>query len=150
MIVKFRKLLPNAIVPVYKTAGAAGADLYIASFSGRCAGDAMCRLYPGQILLVDTGLSIQVPFGYEGQIRPRSGLGTKGITVVNTPGTLDSDFLGNVRIALINVGDKHYDLNVGDRVAQLVIAPVVRAQFVEVEALEETERGENGFGSTGV
>lgn len=150
MIISFRKLLPNAIVPVYKTPGAAGADLYVAAFSGRCAGDATCRLYPGQILLVDTGLSLEIPFGFEGQIRPRSGLATKGITIVNSPGTCDSDYRGSVRIALINVGDKHYDLNVGDRVAQLVIAPIWQVDFEEVETLEETERGENGFGSTGV
>lgn len=150
MIIKFRKLLPNAIVPVYKTPGAAGADLCIAKFSGRCEEHTTCRLYPGQILLVDTGLSIEIPPGYEGQVRPRSGLGSKGITIVNTPGTVDSDYRGSVRIALINVGGGYFDLNVGDRIAQLVIAPVMQFPFVEAEALEETERGENGFGSTGI
>jgi dUTP pyrophosphatase len=150
MTIKFRKLLPTAIVPIYKTSGAAGADLCIAGFIGRCIGDARCRLYPGQILLVDTGLSVEIPSGFEGQIRPRSGLASKGITIVNTPGTIDSDYRGSVRIALVNLGGGYYDLNVGDRVAQLVIAPVVRAQFEEVETLEETERGTNGFGSTGV
>ncbi|SRR6266436_8890080 len=149
MIVKFRKLHPNAIVPVYKTAGAAGADLCIAEFSGRCREYNICRFYPGQILLVDTGLSIEIPFGFEGQIRPRSGLGTRGITVVNTPGTVDSDYRGSLRIALVNLGSGYFDLNVGDRVAQLVIAPVVQGRFEEVEILEATERGTNGFGSTG-
>jgi dUTP pyrophosphatase len=150
MKIKFRKLLPNAVVPVYKNMGDAGADLRIARFSGRCEEHTTCRLYPGQIHLVDSGISVEIPLGYEGQIRPRSGLGTKGITIVNSPGTVDSGYSGSLRIALINIGGGYFDLTVGDRVAQLVIAPVVRAEFEEVEELPETERGSNGFGSTGL
>lgn len=149
MIVKFKKLHPDAVVPVYKTVGAAGADLCIADL---CVADDRkeWRLYPGQILTISTGLGLEIPPGFEGQIRPRSGLGSKGITIVNTPGTVDSDFRGPIRIALINVGSKLFDMKVGDRIAQLVIAPVWQVDFQEEETLEETVRDMNGFGSTGV
>lgn len=151
IVIKFKKLHEKAIVPTYKTAGAAGADLCIASFlSGRCIDQSTCRVYPGQILMVDTGIAMQIPMGYEGQVRPRSGLGSKGVTVINSPGTIDSDFEGAIKIALINLGDRYFDLSVGDRVAQLVISPVVHGVFIETDWLTETERGANGFGSTGV
>jgi dUTP pyrophosphatase len=149
MIVKFKKLNERAVVPQYKTLGAAGADLVATGFSLRSEWPTL-RIYPGQIVIASTGLSIEIPPGYEGQIRPRSGLGSKGITVVNTPGTIDEDFRGEIKIFLINSGEAYHDLNVGDRVAQLVISPVFHATFEEVKEVTQTERGVNGFGSTGV
>lgn len=146
MIVRFKKLDPRAVVPEYKSAGAAGADLcaIVTPYPSR-------RLYPGEQFTVSTGLVIEIPPGFEGQIRPRSGLAAKhGITVVNSPGTIDSDYRGEVKVALIHLGDEPVDINTGDRVAQLVIAPVLRIAFREAEELERTERGDRGFGSTGV
>lgn len=105
---------------------------------------------PGQIVKVPIGIAVAVPEGYEGQVRPRSGLATKfGVTVPNAPGTIDADYRGELFVALINLGAEPYTLSHGERVAQLVIAPVARAEVVEVEALEPTDRGAGGFGSTG-
>ena len=131
-------------LPQYETAGSAGADI-------RAAVDAPLRLEPGQRALVPAGFAMALPAGYEAQVRPRSGLAVKnGITVLNAPGTIDSDYRGEVRVPLINLGDEAFTIERGMRIAQLVIAPVVQAGFNEVSDLDETERGEGGFGSTGV
>ena len=131
-------------LPRYETAGSAGADI-------RAAVDAPLRLEPGQRALVPAGFAMALPAGYEAQVRPRSGLAVKnGITVLSAPGTIDSDYRGEVRVPLINLGDEAFTVERGMRIAQLVIAPVVQAGFNEVGDLDETERGAGGFGSTGV
>jgi dUTP pyrophosphatase len=107
-------------------------------------------LQPGERHAVATGFAIEIPRGYEVQVRPRSGLAAKnGITCLNTPGTIDSDYRGEVKVILVNLGSEPFEVKRGERIAQLVPAPVLRANFVEVEALGETERGSGGFGSTG-
>jgi dUTP pyrophosphatase len=109
-------------------------------------------LHAGEVAIMPTGLALQIPFGYEGQVRPRSGLAAKySVTVLNTPGTIDSDYRGEVKIILVNLGGDDLDIDLGERIAQLVIAPVARAVMLEVEPseLDDTERGEGGFGSTG-
>jgi dUTP pyrophosphatase len=107
-------------------------------------------LQPGDFALVPTGIRIGLPAGYEGQVRPRSGLAAKyGISLVNTPGTIDEDYRGEVRVVLINQGSRPFIIRRGDRIAQLVIAPVVRAQVEVVEELDDTARGGGGFGHTG-
>lgn len=131
-------------LPQYETAGSAGADI-------RAAVDAPLRLEPGQRALVPAGFAMALPAGYEAQVRPRSGLAVKnGITVLNAPGSIDSDYRGEVRVPLINLGDEAFTVERGMRIAQLVIAPVVQAGFDEVSDLDETARGAGGFGSTGV
>ncbi|PLK26461.1 dUTP diphosphatase [Novosphingobium sp. TH158] len=128
-------------LPAYATAGAAGMDVVSAED---------VTLAPGARHAVATGLALAIPPGYEVQVRPRSGLALKhGITVPNTPGTIDSDYRGELKIILINHGSEPFAIRRGDRVAQLVLAPVVQAGWVEVEHLDETARGEGGFGSTG-
>lgn len=108
-------------------------------------------LKPGERHLIPTGLAIALPTGWEAQIRPRSGLALKhGITVLNTPGTIDADYRGEIKVLVINLGDKEYILKRGERIAQMVFAPVQQAQLVEVENLDETGRGDGGFGHTGV
>lgn len=139
---------PALPLPSYETAGAAGADLR-ANFpeDQRAVG---LTLAPMARAVCPTGLRVAIPEGYEAQIRPRSGLATRnGITLPNTPGTIDSDYRGPLGVALVNLGPEPYTIRHGDRVAQMVVAPVVRAQFVVVESLEATPRGEGGFGSTG-
>ena len=132
-------------LPSYETAGSAGADLR-ANFPTR--GEVV--LEPGERVLVPTGLRVGIPEGYEIQIRPRSGLALKhGITVPNTPGTIDSDYRGELKVILINHGTEPFAIARGDRIAQLVLAPVVQARWDEVEDLDETARGAGGFGSTG-
>lgn len=132
-------------LPAYETAGAAGADLR-ASFPDRGHAD----LAPGARALIPTGLKMAIPPGYEAQIRPRSGLALKhGLTVANAPGTIDSDYRGEVMVLLINLGADPATITHGDRIAQMVIAPVVQAGFAPA-ALDETARGAGGFGSTGV
>lgn len=141
--VTFRKLSPLASVPEYQSAGAAGLDLHAAI-------DAPMTLEPGAIALVPTALALAIPAGFEGQVRPRSGLATKhGITVPNAPGTIDSDYRGELKVALINLGRAPFVIEHGMRVAQLVIAPVARARLVESNDLGDTVRGTGGFGSTG-
>ncbi|MBX9740132.1 MAG: dUTP diphosphatase [Beijerinckiaceae bacterium] len=133
-------------LPTYQSASAAGLDLVAAI--GR---NARLVLEPGGRDLVPTGFAIEVPEGYEAQIRPRSGLALKfGVTVLNSPGTIDSDYRGEVCIILINHGSEPFEIARGDRIAQMVIAPVVRASTVEVAELTSTTRGDGGFGSTGV
>lgn len=128
-------------LPAYTTEGAAGMDVLAAED---------VTLAPGARHAVATGLALAIPPGFEIQVRPRSGLALKhGITVPNTPGTIDSDYRGELKVILINHGDRAFDIRRGDRVAQLVLAPVVRASWLKVEELDETLRGEGGFGSTG-
>src|SRR5690606_23304400 len=127
----------------YQTADAAGMDLHAAI-------DAPMTLAPGVVIAVPTGLAMAIPRGYEGQVRPRSGLARKhAVTVANAPGTVDSDYSGEIMILLINLGRDPYTIEPNDRGAQLVIAPVVQAELVEVAELPRTERGTGGFGSTG-
>jgi dUTP pyrophosphatase len=128
-------------LPAYATTGAAGMDVLSAE-------DVV--LQPGGRHAVATGLAMAVPDGFELQVRPRSGLALKhGISLPNTPGTIDSDYRGELKVILINLGDFPFEVRRGDRIAQLVLAPVVRATWLEVEELDETVRGEGGFGSTG-
>ncbi len=144
--VEIRKLSPSAAVPGYQSAGAAGMDL------AACLPDQPGGLVmgPGDIAVVPTGLAIAIPEGFEAQIRPRSGLSTKyGVSVPNSPGTIDSDYRGELKVALINLGKEPFTVTHGMRIAQMVIAPVVRAEIIEVKQLGETVRGEGGFGSTG-
>ena len=132
-------------LPAYGTPGAAGMDLRAA-----IAEDAPLTLQPGERAMVPTGLSIAVPPGYEAQIRPRSGLAVKhGISCVNTPGTIDSDYRGEVHVVLINLGQEPFTLHRGERIAQMVIAAYARVEWEEVETLSGTARGAGGFGSTG-
>jgi len=136
-------------LPAYQTAGAAGADL-CANFPPGMR-EAGLRLQPMERAVCPTGIRVAVPEGFEMQIRPRSGLAARhGITLPNTPGTIDSDYRGPLGVALINLGAEAYTIGHGDRVAQAVVAPVVRAGFAVVEALDATDRGAGGFGSTGI
>ncbi|MFI4881704.1 MAG: dUTP diphosphatase [Phycisphaerales bacterium JB064] len=137
----------RATVPQRQTDQAAGLDL------AAClpADQPTLTLEPGQIAVVPTGLAIAIPNGYEGQVRPRSGLATKrGVTVPNAPGTIDADYRGELRVALINLSRESQTIEHGDRIAQLVIAPVAMCEVVVVEELDQTVRGVGGFGSTGI
>ncbi len=130
-------------MPAYATQDSAGLDV-------RAALDEPLRLEPGSRALVPTGLQMALPQGYEAQIRPRSGLAFRhGITMLNTPGTIDADYRGEVKVLAVNLGDEPFEIRHGDRIAQMVIAPVIRAAVKGVEELPESERGEGGFGSTG-
>ena len=136
-------------LPRYKTAGAAGAD--ICANLPEASRDEGILILPGGRVLVPTGLRVAIPEGYEMQLRPRSGLALgHGIVLPNSPGTIDSDYRGPLGVIVMNLGDAPFRVRHGDRIAQAVIAPVVRAEFVLTGALEETERGAGGFGSTGV
>jgi dUTP pyrophosphatase len=134
----------GAVIPEYKTAGAAGADL--------CALlNEPLTIPAGKFAMVPTGLFFEIPEGYEVQVRPRSGLAAKnGVTVLNTPGTIDSDYRGEIKVILINLGDADFTINSGDRIAQMIVAPVTQANFSITDSLSETERGAGGFGSTGI
>jgi len=138
---------PDAVdlpLPQYATPGSAGADLYAAV-------QEPVVLHPGERCRISTGIRIALPPGYEAQVRPRSGLAERyGLGMVNAPGTIDSDYRGVVQVILINLGQEPITIRRGDRIAQLVIAPVVRAVWQESPSLPETERAEGGFGSTGV
>jgi len=141
MFLKIKKLHKDAQIPAYQTKEAAGFDLHSAE-------DVFIK--PGERKLVKTGLAFEIEPGFEIQIRPRSGLAYKhGITVLNTPGTIDSDYRGEIMVLLINHSDEVFEIKKGDRMAQAVVAPVVQAEIVEVKELGETERGSGGFGSTG-
>ncbi|SFN91805.1 deoxyuridine 5'-triphosphate nucleotidohydrolase [Bradyrhizobium sp. Ghvi] len=140
--------LPHAeglALPAYQSAGAAGLDLMAAVPEGE-----PMTLAPGQFALVPTGLAIALPSGHEAQVRPRSGLAAKhGVTVLNTPGTIDADYRGEIKVILINHGASPFVINRGERIAQMVIAPVLQASLVPVATLSSTNRGAGGFGSTG-
>ncbi|MDO8837456.1 MAG: dUTP diphosphatase [Parvibaculum sp.] len=132
-------------LPRYETAGAAGMDLIAALPE-----DTPLMLAPGARALVPTGLAIALPQGFEAQVRPRSGLAAKnGVTVLNSPGTVDCDYRGEVKVILVNHGAEAFLIERGTRIAQMVVAPVTQARFNEVETLDETARGQGGFGSTG-
>lgn len=136
---------PAIALPSYETTGAAGADVRANLPDG-----APITLAAGQRALVPTGLRIEIPNGYEVQVRPRSGLALKhGITLPNTPGTIDSDYRGPLGVILLNAGQESFEIAHGERIAQLVVAPVVQAAFEPVEVLSDTDRGAGGFGSTG-
>ncbi|MGD2072855.1 MAG: dUTP diphosphatase [Candidatus Thorarchaeota archaeon] len=141
VIVKVKKLSVEAQMPRTANPGDVAFDLYsLADYN----------LEPGNRHPIPTGIAVEIPKGYEGQIRPRSGLGLKyGLTVINTPGTIDSGYRGEVRVTLLNLGNEAFQVHKGMRIAQLAIRPVPNVQFLEVDELSETERGEGGFGSSG-
>ncbi len=140
--VKVKKLTNDAIVPTYAKPGDAGFDFH-ATDEG--------FLLPGETAVIGTGLAFEIPEGYEIQVRPRSGLAAKhGITVLNSPGTVDAGYRGEVKVILHNAGHGAFEINKGDRIAQGVLSKVNQAKFIEVDELEESERGADGFGSTGV
>ena len=134
----------NLELPTYATMGSAGMDL-------RAAVEAYITLSPGGRSLIPTGIALALPDGYEGQVRPRSSLALKhGVTVLNSPGTVDPDYRGELSVLLVNHGDQPFTVHRGERIAQLVIAPATTATLREVEDLPDSDRGEGGFGSTGM
>ena len=138
-----KKIYKNIKLPVYKTSGSSGMDLlaYIKK---------KITINPNKTAIVPTGIALAIPKNYEIQIRPRSGLAAKkGISVLNTPGTIDSDYRGEIKIILINLGRKSFVINSGDRIAQMILSPVAKAKLREVKKLPKTVRGKKGFGSTG-
>lgn len=146
MNIYFKKLAhaEDLPLPSYESEFAAGMDI-------RAALEEEIKLQPGQRKLIPTGLKMALPDGYEAQIRPRSGLAYRnGITMLNTPGTIDSDYRGEVKVLAVNLGEEPFIINHGDRIAQMVVSPVTQAQVQEVDDLSETERADGGFGSTGV
>ena len=145
MKIKIQKL-PNAFkkLPSYKTTGSVGMDIHAAISDP-------IKILPNRRALVPSGMIVEIPIGYEIQIRPRSGLVLKyGITVLNTPGTIDSDYRGEIGVILINHGDKEFILNPEDRIAQMIISRVIKVELEEVNSLSNTQRGKGGFGSTGI
>ena len=141
--IQIKKLSNSVLLPKYETLGSSGMD--IAAHIGE-----NVIINPGEKALVSTGLSVAIPRGYEIQIRPRSGLAAKkNITVLNTPGTIDSDYRGEIKVILINFGKEKFIVEKGERIAQMVVCPVVQADLEETEELADTERGSDGFGSTG-
>ncbi len=146
--IKIRISRVNATVkdiplPTYATRGSSGMDIHAAI-------DGELRITPGETALIPSGFQIEIPPGYEAQVRPRSGLAIKhGVGILNAPGTIDSDYRGEVKIVLINFGKQEFVVRRGDRIAQLVIAPVARAEWEEVPRIKETSRGAGGFGHTG-
>ncbi len=146
MNIQFKKLAhaQDLPLPSYESAFAAGMDI-------RAALEKPITLQPGERQLIPSGLKMAMPQGYEAQMRPRSGLAYRhGITMLNTPGTIDADYRGELKMLAVNLGEEEFTINHGDRIAQMVIAPVIQAEVNEVETLSETDRGDGGFGSTGV
>jgi len=140
LVKKFNK---NIKLPAYKTSGSSGMDL-VAYIKNKI------TINPGKTAMIPTGIAVAIPKNYEIQIRPRSGLAVnKGISVLNTPGTIDSDYRGEIKIILINLGKKPFDIKSRDRIAQIIVCPVSKAKFKEVKQLPKTTRGKGGFGSTG-
>ncbi len=138
-----KRLSKKVQLPKYETSGSSGLDL-VANINSDL------DLLPGKSAIIPTGLSVSIPNSFEIQIRPRSGLAAKQkITVLNTPGTVDSDYRGEIKVILINLGEKNFKVEKGSRIAQMVLCPVKQAELIEVESLEETTRGKGGFGSTG-
>lgn len=137
----FKRLHSDAVVPEFKTEGASGADLYSVEEA---------EIFPGEVKIVRLGFAVSIPKGYEIQVRPRSGLAGKNqITVLNTPGTVDSDFRGEMMVILANLGFKPFYVHKGDRIAQAVVSKVPHVKYTEVEELDETTRGAGMLGSTG-
>jgi dUTP pyrophosphatase len=146
---RVQRLDSRASLPAYQTEHAAGMDLAACLGRGVIDGDDV-MIQPGAIVKIPLGFACAIPVGYEGQVRPRSGLATRhGVTIPNAPGTVDADYRGEMFVALINLGPEPYAVRHGDRIAQLVIAPVAQATVEECEQLDATERGAGGFGSTG-
>ncbi len=143
MLIKLKPLHPAALLPEYKTVHSAGADIYACL-------DEDIILQPMEIKLIPTGFAMEIPQGFEAQIRPRSGLASRGISIPNAPGTIDADYRGEVKVILINLGKEAFTIKNHDRIAQMVISKVEKAEFKFEENISETERGEGGFGSTGV
>tara|TARA_X000001036_G_C20390736_1_gene688575 strand:+ start:168 stop:608 length:441 start_codon:yes stop_codon:yes gene_type:complete len=138
-----KKLSKNISLPKYETNGSSGMDL-AANIENTI------KIEPGKFAIVPTGLAVSIPHGFEIQIRPRSGLAAKNqISVLNTPGTIDSDYRGEIKVILINLSEKKFLVEKGLRIAQMVLCPVVKATLEEVDTLKETDRGSGGFGSTG-
>lgn len=143
-ILRVKLLRTDALPPRYATEGAAGLDLAAAL-------DAPIVLHPGARVLVPTGIALELPRGCEGQVRPRSGLARRhGVTVLNAPGTIDEDYRGEVQVLLVNLGSEAFTIHSGDRIAQLVVAPVRRVAVERIADLSDTVRGSGGFGSTGI
>jgi len=141
--IQIKKLSNTVSIPKYETAGSSGMDI-AAHIENNII------INPGEKALVSTGLSVAIPKGYEIQIRPRSGLAAKkSITVLNTPGTIDADYRGEIKVILINLGNEKFVIENGERIAQMVVCPVVQANLEEVKELSGTERSSSGFGSTG-
>ena len=141
MEIRIKKLYPDVEIPKYQTSGAVGFDLRAVE---------NISIPSGEARLIGTGLAVELPIGYELQIRPRSGLALKhSITVLNSPGTVDSDYRGEIKVILINHGKSDFQISKGDRIAQAVVNRVEIVDIVEVEKLSETQRGDKGFGSTG-
>jgi dUTP pyrophosphatase len=141
--VRIRRLHPDAVLPRYMTDQAAGMDLAAAI-------DEPLTLGPRMRARVGTGIAVSLPAGYEAQIRPRSGLADRhGVALLNSPGTVDADYRGEIAVILVNHGDQPFTLRSGDRIAQMVIGPISRVQWIEVEVLDDTGRGAGGFGHTG-
>ena len=141
--VKIIRCRPKACLPCYMTEQAAGMDLYVVL-------DADVLLPPGQRVMVPTGIAIALPSGYEAQVRPRSGLALKhGVTLVNSPGTIDADYRGEISVIIINHGETDFIINDGERIAQMIVAQVSRCNWSLVENLEDSQRGSGGFGHTG-
>ena len=137
-----KKLQKNIILPEYKTDGSSGMDL-MANV------EQTVKILPGEKKIISTGIMVAIPEQYEIQIRPRSGLAAKnGISVLNTPGTIDSDYRGEIKVILINLGKDIFEINKNDRIAQMIVCPIIKVELKEVENLSETVRGEGGFGST--
>ena len=137
-----KKLQKNIILPEYKTDGSSGMDL-MANV------EQTVKMLPGEKKIISTGIMVAIPEQYEIQIRPRSGLAAKnGISVLNTPGTIDSDYRGEIKIILINLGKDIFEIKKNDRIAQMIVCPIIKVELKEVESLPETIRGEGGFGST--
>ena len=142
MTLSFKRVHPDAVLPAYAHPSDAGMDIRSVE---------ALIIAPGKRALVHTGLIANLPLGYEIQVRPRSGLALKqGVTVLNTPGTIDAGYRGEIGVILINLGDAPFEVKVGDRIAQLVVAPVLQPTVVEATEIDETDRGAGGFGSTGV
>ena len=141
--IQIKRLSNSVSIPRYETPGSSGMDI-----AAHIENDVIIN--PGEKALVSTGFSLAIPRGYEVQIRPRSGLAAKkNITVLNTPGTIDADYRGEIKVILINLGKEKFIIENGERIAQMVVCPVIQANFEEVKELSDTERGSGGFGSTG-
>lgn len=139
---RIKKLTESAIIPKYQTKGAAGFDLHA---------DESAIVVPGEYKMISTGLAVAVPYGCEGQVRSRSGLAAKnGVMVLNSPGTIDHDYRGEIKVILINHGKDSFTINKGDRIAQMIINEFKAVSLIETDELDETSRGTGGFGSTGV
>jgi dUTP pyrophosphatase len=139
-----KRLSKTVILPKYETAGSSGVDI-VANIEHEI------EIKPGKTEIVPTGLAVSIPQNFEIQIRPRSGLAAKNqITVLNTPGTIDADYRGEIKVILINLGNKNFKVEKGLRIAQMVLCPIIKANLKEVETLDQTKRGAGGFGSTGV